>query len=305
MRNERKFTALGAVVTVIACFQAGWAEAAAGSPDPPLDGSRIERLTGAKGAMDARERVFKVSVPRNDLDVRVAGAKISPRLGLTSWAAFQIAGGQAMVMGDVVVLEGEVDPVMLAALDGGLEVTGLHNHFVGDSPRVMFLHIGGHGKIDALATAVGKVFAALAATRGRSLPTVAVDPAKSALDTGQVERLLGARGELADGVYKVTIAKSTRMHGESIGAAMGINTWAAFAGTEEQAVVEGDFAMYEAELQPVLKALRKTGISVVAIHNHMTGEEPRVLFLHYWGTGRATELARGLRSALDAQAAAH
>jgi hypothetical protein len=192
---------------------------------------------------------------------------------------------------------------MSAALDAGLEVTGLHNHFLGDEPRVMFLHLGGHGDLDGLATAVGKVFAALAAARGRLLPTVDVDPARSALDATALARLLGASGELADGVYKVTIGRSTRMHGETLGAAMGVNTWAAFAGSAQQAVVDGDFAMDEAELQPVLKALRRAGISVVAIHNHMTGEDPRVVFLHYWGAGPAAELARGLRSALDAQAA--
>ncbi|HEV8631415.1 MAG TPA: DUF1259 domain-containing protein [Thermoanaerobaculia bacterium] len=274
-----------------------------GSGAASFDGARIERLTGAKGTLDAREQVFKVSVPRSDLAVRVAGARMTPRLGLTSWAAFHPVGSQAMVMGDVVVLAGEVDPVMSAALDAGLEVTGLHNHFLGDEPRVMFLHLGGHGDLDGLATAVGKVFAALAAARGRLLPTVDVDPARSALDATALARLLGASGELADGVYKVTIGRSTRMHGETLGAAMGVNTWAAFAGSAQQAVVDGDFAMDEAELQPVLKALRRAGISVVAIHNHMTGEDPRVVFLHYWGAGPAAELARGLRSALDAQAA--
>lgn len=140
--------------------------------------------------------------------------------------------------------------------------------------------------------------------RGRKVQSVDVDPARSALKTEEIAEILGARGELADGVYKVTIAKTTRMHGQTVGAAMGVNTWAAFAGSESGAVVDGDFAMYETEVQAVLKALRKAGISVVALHNHMIGEEPRVVFLHFWGTGPAAVLARGLRSALDAQAAA-
>jgi hypothetical protein len=192
-----------------------------------LDTARIEQLTGAKGALDAKEGVFKVSVPRKDLAVRVGGAKLNPRLGLTSWAAFQRAGEGTMVMGDIVVLEGEVDPVMSAALDAGLEVTALHNHFLWDEPRVMFMHIGGHGPADDLATAVGKVFRALEGARGRRAQTVDVDPARSALKTEEI----------------------------------------------------------------------------VALHNHMIGEEPRVVFLHFWGTGPAADLARGLRSALDAQAA--
>lgn len=279
------------------------AEASQGQGTGGLDTARIEQLTGAKGALDAKEGVFKVSVPRKDLAVRVGGAKLNPRLGLTSWAAFQRAGEGTMVMGDIVVLEGEVDPVMSAALDAGLEVTALHNHFLWDEPRVMFMHIGGHGTADELATAVGKVFRALEGARGRKVQSVDVDPARSALKTEEIAEILGARGELADGVYKVTIAKTTRMHGETVGAAMGVNTWAAFAGGEREAVVDGDFAMYEAEVQAVLKALRKAGISVVALHNHMIGEEPRVVFLHFWGTGPVADLARGLRSALDAQAA--
>jgi Domain of Unknown Function (DUF1259) len=269
-----------------------------------LDTTRIEKLTGAKGALDAKEGVFKVSVPRSDLAVRVGGARLNPRLGLTSWAAFRRAGEGAMVMGDIVLLESEVDPVMSAALDAGLEVTALHNHFLWDEPRVMFMHIGGHGPADELATAVGKVFRTLEGARGRKAQTVDVDPARTALKTEAIEEILGARGELADGVFKVTIPKTTRMHGETLGAAMGVNTWAAFAGDDRQAVVDGDFAMYEAEVQAVLKALRKARISVVALHNHMLGEEPRVVFLHFWGTGPAADLARGLRSALDAQTAA-
>ena len=167
----------------------------------------------------------------------------------------------------------------------------------------MFMHIGGHGPADELAAAVGKVFRALEGARGRQAQMVDVDPARSVLKPEEIAVILGARGELADGVYKVTIAKTTRMHGETMGAAMGVNTWAAFAGSERQAMVDGDFAMYETEVQAVLKALRKAGISVVALHNHMIGEEPRMVFLHFWGTGPAAELTRGLRSALDAQAA--
>jgi hypothetical protein len=267
-----------------------------------LDTALIERLTGAKGALDATEGVFKVSVPRTDLGLEVNGVRLTPRLGLTSWAAFKRVGDQAMVMGDLVLREDQVNPVMSTALDHGLEVTALHNHFLGDSPRVMFMHIGGHAPLEPLATAVGAVFRSLRETPAPA-PRAAIDPAKSDLDPKAVEQILGRAGEFKDGVLRFSIGKTSHMHGEAVGNAMGVNTWAAFAGGQGQAVVDGDFAMYEGELQAVLKALRKAGINVAAIHNHMTDETPRIVFLHYWGIGPAADLARGLKSALDAQAA--
>jgi len=266
-----------------------------------LDTARIETLTGAKGALDEKEGVFKVSVPRTDLAVTAAGVRMTPPLGLTSWAAFKRAGDQAVVMGDLVLLEDQVNPVMSVALDQGLEVTALHNHFFWDTPKVMFMHIGGMGNEASLATAVGRVFARMSETAGGKgeSPRADLDPARTSLDPKKIEAILGAQGTLAGGVYKVVIGRTTRMHGHEMAAAMGVNTWAAFAGSDGQAVVDGDFAMLEPELQGVLKALRRAGISVVAIHHHMAGEEPRILFLHYWGLGRTEDLARGLRSALD------
>jgi hypothetical protein len=266
-----------------------------------LDTARIEKLTGAKGALDETEGVFKVSVPRTDLAVTAAGVRMTPPLGLTSWAAFKRAGDQAVVMGDLVLLEDQVNPVMSAALDQGLEVTALHNHFFWDTPKVMFMHIGGMGDEASLAAAVGRVFARMSETAGGKgeAPKADIDPARTNLDPKKIEAVLGARGALAAGVYKVVIGRTTRMHGHEMAAAMGVNTWAAFAGSDEQAVVDGDFAMLESELQGVLKALRGARISVVAIHHHMAGEEPRILFLHYWGLGRTEDLAKGLRAALD------
>lgn len=263
-----------------------------------LDTARIEQLTGAKGKLDRAAGVFKVSVPRTDLSVTVGGVKLSPASGLTSWATFEPAGAGAMVMGDLVLTEDQVNPVMSTALDNGLEVTALHNHFLGETPRVMFMHIGGSGTVDALAGAVGKVFAGLKEP-GSPIPQASIDPATSQLDTEKLASILGHRGDPSGGVYKITIGRTARMHGHAIGATMGVNTWAAFAGSNDQAVVDGDFAMTESELQPVLKALRHADIQIVAIHQHMTGEEPRMLFLHYWGIGRAEDLAHGLRTALD------
>ena len=271
--------------------------------EPQLDGARIEQLTGAKGKMEPMEGVFKVSVPRNDMKVTTAGVKMTSPLGLTTWAAFKSVGDHTVVMGDTVMTEDQVNRVMSTALDNGLEITALHNHFFWDSPKVMFMHIGGMGETDRLAVAVGKVFAKIKETSGGGdVPKTNIDSSKNSLDTGKIDGIFGVKGETSpNGVHKVTIAKPTKMHGQEMSAAMGVNTWAAFAGSDPNAIVDGDFAMYEDELQPVLKSLRKSNINIVAIHNHMTHEAPRVVFLHYWGVGPAEELAKGVRAALDAQ----
>ena len=281
---------------------------AAGEPvanQPQLNTGRIEELTGEKGKLDEREGAFKVSVPRGDLDVRVAGVRMTPPMGLTSWASFKRIGQHTVVMGDMVLLEDQVNPVMSTALDNGLEVTALHNHFLWDSPRVMFMHLGGMGSEEGLAAAVGKVFAKIKETSGGKgeTPQAEIDPAKSSLDPAKIEAILHRKGDLTNGVYKVVVGRTTRMHGGVMGNTMGVNTWAAFAGSDDQAVVDGDFAMLESELQPVLKALRGAGINIVAIHQHMTEETPRMMFLHYWAIGRTDDLATGLKAALDVQKA--
>ena len=266
-----------------------------------LDTAKIEKLTGATGKLDAKEGAFKVSVPRSDLSVTAAGVKLTPPMGLTSWAAFKKAGRHTVVMGDIVLLEDQVNPLMSVALDNGLEVTALHNHFFWESPKVMFMHIGGSGDEENLAAAVGKLFAKIKDTSGGKgeVPKANIDPAKTTIDPRKIETVLGTKGDLKDGVYKIVIGRTAHMHGVEIGNTMGVNTWAAFAGSADEAVVDGDFAMKESELQPVLKALRGARINVVAIHQHMTGEAPRIMFLHYWGVGMAEDLAKGLRSALD------
>jgi Domain of Unknown Function (DUF1259) len=268
-----------------------------------VDTAKIEQLTGLEGKLNDKEGVFKVAVPRSDLKVTVAGVHISPPMGLTSWAAFTKDGEQTLVMGDMVLLEEQVNPVMSMALDQGLEVTALHNHFFWDSPKVMFMHISGRGNEDRLATAVGKVFAKIKETsegKGQA-PHTEIEPAKTSLGPKKIEGILGVQGEMTDGVYKLTWGRTTKMGEHAIGNAMGVNTWAAFVGSDAQAVVDGDFAMYEDELQAVLKALRASGIHIVAIHSHMSMESPKVVFLHYWGIGSTTELAKALKSALDTQ----
>jgi len=268
-----------------------------------IDTAKIEKLTGIKGKLDDRERVFKVVVPRLDLRVTVAGVRVTPPMGLTSWAAFSKDGEQALVVGDVVLLEDQVNPVMSVALDNGLEVTALHNHFLWDAPKVMFMHIGGRGDESTLAAAVGKVFAKIKDTsEGKGqVPHLELEPVKTSLDPKKIEGILGTRGEMTDGVYKVAWGRTTKMGEHVIGNAMEVNTWAAFVGSDPQAVVDGDFAMHEDELQPVLKALRAASIHIVAIHSHMSMESPKMAFLHYWGIGSTTELATALKSALDTQ----
>jgi hypothetical protein len=228
---------------------------------------------------------------------------MNPAMGLTSYAAFMNAGSKTMVMGDTTLLEDQVNPVMSVALDNGLEVTALHNHFFWDSPKVVFMHIGGMGDEEKLASAVGKVFAKIKETSGGKgeTPKADLDPAKTSLTPQNIDGIMGMKGHMANGVYKVTIGRTTKMGGHELGNAMGINTWAAFVGSDQQAVVDGDFVMRENELQPVLKALRKAGINIVAIHNHIETESPRVVFLHYWGVGPTSDLAKGLKAALDTQ----
>jgi Domain of Unknown Function (DUF1259) len=280
-----------------------WSPTTSLTGEKALDTATIERLTGVKGELSEKEGVFKVSVPRSDLDITVAGVKMTPPLGLTSWAAFQKTGEQVMVMGDMVMLEDQVNPVMTVALDNGLEVTALHNHFFWDTPKVMFMHIGGMGDEAKLAGAVGKVFTTIKNTSGSrgEVPRIELSPAQTSLDPKTIEDILGVKGQLATGVYKVTIGRTTTMHGYGVGNTMGVNTWAAFAGSDEKAIVDGDFIMFEPEVQPVLKALRRAGINIVAIHNHMIEESPRTVFLHYWGVGQTRELAKGLKAALDTQ----
>jgi len=261
-----------------------------------LNTARIEQLTGLTGKLDETEGAFRVSYPRADIGPTAAGVRLTPPLGLTAWAAFSGSGAHTMVMGDVVLTEDQVNAAMSAALDNGLEVTALHNHFFWDSPKVMFMHIAGLGDEEKLAAAVGKVFATLK-TR-REVPAAGIDPSRSTLDAARLDAIFGKTGDFKDGVYKATWGRTTREHGMTLGSTMGVNTWAALAGSDEKAVIDGDFAMLESELQDVLKSLRHSGIDIVAIHSHMSGEEPRILFLHYWGIGPAEKLARAVMQAL-------
>jgi hypothetical protein len=272
-----------------------------------LDTNRIDQVIGLKGAWNATENVFKVTSPRNDVKISVDGWVMPPFMGLASWAAFtESKMGGAMVMGDTVLFQDEVNPVMSVALDNGLSVTALHNHFFYDEPKVYFMHISGEDSAEKLAASVRKVWDKIKAIRTATpQPTTGFGDtpltAQNSITGKTIEDILGAKGQANNGMFKVVIGRTTKMMDTEVGKEMGVNTWAAFAGSNENAVVDGDFAVRESELQGVLKILRKAGVNIVAIHSHMTDENPRILFLHYWGRGPAADLAKALKTALDSQ----
>ncbi len=271
-----------------------------------LDTAKIDSITGLQGKLNARQGVYKITQPRTDLKIKVDQWEMPPFMGLTSWAAFQ-AGKEdhAMLMGDLVLMQDEVNPVMSAAFDNGLEVTALHNHFFYDQPRVCFMHIGGEGSVEQLARGVRAALDAVKKVRAAN-PQPAESfgagplPAKNSINPQPLEKILATKGEAKDGMFKAVFGRTVKMADETtVGNDMGVNTWAAFAGTDDNALVDGDFVVLEDELQPVLKSLRKAGINIVAIHQHMVGEQPRTIFLHYWGRGPAARLAQAVEDALS------
>lgn len=268
-----------------------------------LDTAKIDQLTGLKGKMNEKEGVYKVTFPRNDVKVVVDGWTMPPFMGLGTWAAFTATQNGAMVMGDTVLFEDEVNAAMTAALDNGLNVTALHNHFFFDHPKVYFMHIEGEGAVDKLAGTVRRVYDAIKQIRAASPhPRDSFGakslPEKSSISAGPLNQILEMNGEVNNGMVKFTIGRTAEMHGTKIDKDMGVNTWAAFAGTDDNAIVDGDFAVTEDELQPVLKSLLKDKINIVAIHSHMTHEQPRIMFFHYWGRGQAKDLANAVKGGL-------
>jgi hypothetical protein len=292
--------------------QPGAAKAAA------LDTARIEAITGLKGTLFDKEPespVFKVAQPRTDLPITVEGRKMEPFMGFTSWAGFRagIKGG-AMLAGDLVLLQDEVSPVMDALFSNGCTVTALHNHFAFDEPRVMFMHIGGEGSEEQLAKGVRAAFDAVKSVRSKSAAVAAgFDggdvPAANSITATKLDAVFFAdgqgKGAASNGMYKVTFGREVSASCACVmGKELGVNTWAAFCGSDDHAAVDGDFITFAGELQPVLRSLRKSGINIVAIHSHMEGESPSSIFLHYWGKGQAEDLARAVKAAMEAQAAA-
>ena len=266
----------------------------------PLDTGKIDQLTGLKGKLNEKEGVYKVTFPRNDVKVIVDGWAMPPFMGLGTWAAFTAAPNGAMVMGDTVLFEDEVNAAMTAALDNGLNVTALHNHFFFDHPKVYFMHIEGEGTVDKLAGAVQKVYDTIKQVRaGNPQPKESFGaealPEKNSINPAPLDEIFGRQGESKDGMVKFSIGHPAKMHGVTLGNDIGVNTWAAFAGSDNNAIVDGDFAVTEDELQPVLRSLLKGKIKIAAIHQHMTHEEPRIMFFHYWGRGTAKDLAQAVK----------
>jgi len=265
-----------------------------------LDTARIDQITGLKGKLNEKEGVYKVTFPRNDVKVAVDGWTMPPFMGLGTWAAFTATKDGAMVMGDTVLFEDEVNATMSAALDNGLNVTALHNHFFFDHPKVYFMHIEGEGPADKLAAAVRKVYDASKQIRAASpQPKDSFgnksSPEKNSISAAPLNEVFERQGESKDGMVKFTVGRPAKMHDVTIDKDMGVNTWAAFAGSDDNAIVDGDFVVTEDELQPVLRSLLKDKINIVAIHQHMTHEQPRMMFFHYWGRGRAKDLANAIK----------
>jgi len=267
--------------------------------DIPSEYQEVLKLLDRKG--DFKAGVLKVNIPRNDLKMTVEGFSTPTPFGFGGWIALTKAtDGSEVMMGDLVFLQEEVNPALSALLENGIDVTALHNHFFWDDPHVYYMHVHGMGKAADLAQHVKPALdlighvklsaAALANTGG------------TAIDSAKLAKIVGHEGEQTGAVYKITIGRDDlgmKEHGAVINARMGLNTWAAFVGTQEDAAIAGDVAMLESEVTPVLKALRKNGLDVVAIHHHMTGDRPVVIFLHYWGRGPAEKLAVGFKAALD------
>jgi len=267
-----------------------------------IDTAVIERIMGTKGKSNNGE--YKVTVPQNDLSVVVDSFKIIPAMGLGTWIAFTPAPDGVMIMGDIILTETDLKPVQQEVIRQGLTITAIHNHFVRNHPNVMYMHIGGTGATEQLAQEAKAVLDKVKEVRGGdpAKGTASTESVQNTLDTKQLDAIIRAKAEMTKGVYKYTIGRPDVKlieHGMPVSTFLGFNTWAAFQGTPEHAAVAGDFTMLEDEVAPVIKALIENGIEVVAVHNHMTHEQPRIFFLHYWGVGNAEQLAKGLRAALD------
>lgn len=265
-----------------------------------VDLVQMESLLGMRGTIQEGE--FKISIPQRELKVAVDGFAIVPPMGLTSWVAFTPHGRGVMAMGDLVLLEDEVGPVQKAAVEMGLSVTAIHNHFLRDKPKVMFMHIGGMGKPEELGLAVRRTLDKASEVRSAKGLPPGPTGVESALDPQEIETIIGHKGQTVNGVFKIVIGRpdvALKDMGAPVSAFVGFNTWMAFQGTVAKAAVSGDFAMLEAEVDGVIRELVSHRIEVTAVHNHMVTERPRIFFLHFWGVDRPANLARGLRAALD------
>ena len=275
-------------------------EAISCPPGSRLDIQKIEEVTGMKGIEKNGE--YKITVPQNDLKIVVDGFKIIPPMGLGSWAAFTPCADSAMVMGDIIVTENDLKPVQAEVIRQGFAITAIHNHFVRNRPNVMYMHIDGKGKVENLSASVKAIFDKVKESRGKDPKSSPADSVHNSLNSAVLDSIIGHKGEMTKGVYKYTIGRPDVLlqeHGIPVSSFMGFNTWASWQGTPEKAAVAGDFTMLEDEVALVIKALVENDIEVVAVHNHMVHEEPKIFFLHYWGVGPADQLAKGFKTALN------
>ncbi len=275
---------------------------------PPMlqnDMTVVDSALGKKGRYVEAESVYTVPLPRNDLKVSIKGEAVPIPLGFGGWVSFKktIDGKSAVMMSDTVLLEEEVNPLISAAHANGLEVSAIHNHFYYESPRIFYMHLHGMGETADIAR---RYAAAIKATKlfPANQPPAGQAPArtgKEIFDLPALDKIIGHTGTVNGPTYKYTIGRDDlkiMAMGAEMTAAIGLNTWAAFAGTRESAHIAGDVAMLEQEVNPVIMALRRNNLEVVALHHHMLGENPRIIFLHYYGRGQATVLAQGFRAAL-------
>ena len=276
--------------------------APASAQEMPAEYKALMTALGKTG--DFKDGVLKVNIPRNDLKVTIKQRPAPTPLGFGGWVALTKGdGGHEVMMGDLVLTEDEVNPVMSAVLSNGLDVTALHNHFFWEQPRIFYMHVHGMGNAADLAKRIKPAIDLIDQSVKRAAPSTApATGATAGFDAPGIAKVMGHQGEQSGPVYKITIGRpdiNVREHGAVINSRMGLNTWAAFAGTDNDAMVAGDVAMLDHEVTPVLKSLRESGINVVAIHHHMTAVAPQVIFLHYYGTGPAAKLAQGVRAAVD------
>jgi len=270
-------------------------------PLAPVDWKQVDAGLGKSGALQP-DGAYKVGMPRSDLHVTIGGVAVKPALALGSWVAFkQVTDSEAMLMGDLVLLEREVGPVLGKLQDGGIEQTALHNHVLHESPRVMYMHIGGHGAPARLAAAVHAALA-LTTTPFGAPAAAAASAGSLGIDTAQIGQILGYHGKVNGGVYQVGVPRAEKITADGIDVppSMGLATAVNFQPTGGgKAAITGDFVLIGTEVNPVIRALRDNGIAITALHSHMLTDSPHLFFMHFWANDDALKLARGLRAALD------